>query len=687
MIIYQEHEYFNDLIIYAKSQSASAMVYMYADFVENEIYNSYDIKKLKELIPNNEKAQYNTKKDKSKFIFLEYGNFKMNAFLSVISDSAEPIELYTSFKTFEDQLSPNPSSAQIYSLDVNKKNITLDFITSKSIAVKVTSLFGEGRLYEVKDKNDVYYLRGAEDSFDLVIPGKTADHNMLIVENLRTGEGFKNPGFAFIVEFHLRGGFNLDEITIDDTSEMIYKSADFPVYYYSKIFTNNTKDINAFFYLHNYEYKDKTNNNRQLSSGDLVIKGKIFEENAIYEMKEDASKKPSIDSLTLLGTYDPVIETGNLVIKKDEIAKNKFAKPTLLFVIDKGNSKIEYKKVRGEVGLSTINGEAPMVQKLYQFGKIENINDVHTYKLSADFNNTKLMRIQFSTNSKYVNFAISPKPGSKTNESLSELKFDKKNGISYITFKKPTNAYYLYMNVFLGADSKNTKLNNFVFKYINAFEISGFQEYKVMNNDPKIKIQKSGKNLKVTFNPIDFSNSKKNDSTITYTVKVLKKKDELVDENINMIAISESNLEAKKHLGSTSDKNPITVELNNIEENFKSVQVIATIIQGSIIEYVSYQAVDSTGKEIKDPDPVKIDNKDESKPKDDNDNKTTLYIIIGVISFVVVAVIVVVVIVLVNKSKNKDLLNNVNKISFVQSDAEAKDDSNLLMDNNKNELD
>ena len=234
---------------------------------------------------------------------------------------------------------------------------------------------------------------------------------------------------------------------------------------------------------------------------------------------------------------------------------------------------------------------------------------------------------------------------------------------------------------------QKTKLNNFVFKYINAFEISGFQEYKVMNNDPKIKIQKSGKNLKVTFNPIDFSNSKKNDSTITYTVKVLKKKDELVDENINMIAISESNLEAKKHLGSTSDKNPITVELNNIEDNFKSVQVIATIIQGPIIEYVSYQAVDSTGKEIIDPDPVKIDNKDESKPKDDNDNKTTLYIIIGVISFVVVAVIVVVVIVLVNKSKNKDLLNNVNKISFVQSDAEAKDDSNLLMDNNKNELD
>ena len=692
MVIYQTHEYFNDLIIYAKSQSASARVNMYADYVENDIYNEYDVKRLKELIPN-EKSMYKTTEDKSKFIFIEYGDFNKNAFISVISDSAEPIELYTSFKTFEDQLSPNPSSAQIYSLDIQMKEIKLDFKTSKSIAIKVSSLYGEGKLYEDKD---AYDLRGAEDSFDLVIPGKSANNHILTVENLRYEKtAYKNPGFAFIVEFHLRGGFNLDEITMDDTSEMIYKSADFPVYYYSKIF-NKDKDINAFFYLHNYEYKDSANNNRQLTSGDLVIKGKIYEENAIYDMKEDASKKPASNNLNILGTYDSVIETGNLVIKKDEF-KN-FAKPTLLFIIEKGNSKVEYKTVRGEVGLSTISGDAPMVQKLYQFGKLQTFANVYSYKLSADFNKTKYMRIQFSANSKYINFAISKKNNSIQNDTLSELKFEKKNGISYITFRKPNDSYYLYMNVFLGDDSKNTKLNNFVFKYINAFEVTGFNEYKIINNDPKITAKKEGNNLKVSFNPIDFNPSPNKSASITYTVKVLLKKDEISEENINMIAMSESNLIAKKHIGNINDKKQITVELNNIDANYKSIQVIATIIDGPIIEYVSYQAIDANGKAITDPEPVKInpdkpsDDKPSDKPTDGNkgdskdDDKTTLYVIIGVSSFLVVVVIVLIVVIIFYNSKKKDLLTQVNKISFVQSDAEAKEDSNLLMDN-KNELD
>ena len=41
----------------------------------------------------------------------------------------------------------------------------------------------------------------------------------------------------------------------------------------------------------------------------------------------------------------------------------------------------------------------------------------------------------------------------------------------------------------------------------------------------------------------------------------MSKNGELAEENINMIAMSESPLVAKRHIGSTSDKNPITVEL------------------------------------------------------------------------------------------------------------------------------
>ena len=61
MIIYEKFEYFNDLIVYAKSQSPSASVDMYANYVENQIYNSFNVKKLTELIPN-ENSEFSTKK-------------------------------------------------------------------------------------------------------------------------------------------------------------------------------------------------------------------------------------------------------------------------------------------------------------------------------------------------------------------------------------------------------------------------------------------------------------------------------------------------------------------------------------------------------------------------------------------------------------------------------------------------
>jgi hypothetical protein len=144
------------------------------------------------------------------------GYFLSNAYVSVISDSPEPIELYTSFKTFEDQLSPNPTSAQVYSIDKEKENLKIDFITSKSISVRVSSLYGEAKISEEKDPQGTFYLRGAEDSFKLILPPKEGANSMLTVDNLRYGKsGADNPGFAFLIEFNLRGGFNLDELKGD----------------------------------------------------------------------------------------------------------------------------------------------------------------------------------------------------------------------------------------------------------------------------------------------------------------------------------------------------------------------------------------------------------------------------------------------------------------------------------------
>jgi len=695
MIIYDKTQYFNDLLAYAKSQAPSATIDMYADFVDNELYNSFNVSELKKLIPEEGKAKYSTKVTKTNFIFFEYGSVLQNAFVSVISDSPEPIEFYTSFKTFEDRLSPDPSSAQVYSMDIYKKDLRINFITSKSIAIRIISLYGEARISEMKDMHDIYHLRGAEDSFDLILKGGMARNSLLTIENLRYNKpDLKNPGFAFLLEFKLRGEFNLDELKLDETSELIYNIADFPVYYYARV-TNVTKDINAFFYLHHVRYTDFEKNRRQIVSGELIIKGTILEGTDIYNIKKNETFKPKIEDMDIVGEYDPVMQAGNIIFPSDKLKKEGIKNPVIYIAIDKGEKgkDIEYSRIRGEFGLFTINGDAPVTQKLYQFGKIGNKDEINCFKLIADYNGTEFMRIQFSPNSKYIDLAISKTPNQKVNDTELKLKTKKERGILFITFKKPQNAHFLYLNVFLKSKITDPKLNKFVFKYINAETEDQFVEYKVVKNNTKIKLIKgNNKKVNITFNPIEHSFVPTHAGIfISYTVKLITSKPN--DEYLNVITMTDDNVIAKQ-VGHARhfDSNPITVEFENVPDNYKYCQVISTIIEGPIIEYISYQAVNSEGKNIIDYMPPSPSDGDDEKKDDGNkgkeekkSDKTTLAVVISVSTILLVVVIILIVIILRYNSKNKDLAEKVKQISFAQSKNEQRDENLLL--GNKNELD
>ncbi|MBR3617360.1 MAG: hypothetical protein IKN46_01655, partial [Acholeplasmatales bacterium] len=607
MIIYQHFQLFNDLIVYAKSQSPSAIVNMFANFVDVDTYDSYNLEKLIEKIPTEENALFNTKRDLTKFIFISYGDLDSNAYLSVISDKPDDIELYTSFKTFEDRLSPNPSTAQVYSMDLLKRNISLDFITTKTFAINIMSLYGEARIFSENEPHGIFYLRGAEDSLDYIIKEKEASNTLLYVENLRYGsEQYKNPGFAFILEFYLRNdNIGPDMLKIDETSEIVYKQADFPVYYYAKVF-NTDKDINVFFYLHNVIYDSPDMETRTIVSNELIIKATVMEENQIYEIKEDSSKMPT--NLEIKGVYDSALQAGSILIPKDNLKS--FSLPTIFIAIEKGKD-IKYDRIRGEFGLSTINGDAPVTEKLYQFGKIKDYRTIINYKLATDITTTKYMRIQFSCNSKYVNFAINVNKYQRVNSTFEEFTAKKERGIIFVTFKKPEYIDYIYLCVFLGQEPDHDidKLNNYVFKYMNAISPDGFFEYKILYNDPSITLTSSNNNLKIGFNPIahnyNDSGTSYIDTSIIYTAEIVTNQGSVNDENANIISIIESNLMAKQIKHDNLEKVEIDFNLDDAKD-IKYIQVIATITQGSIIEYVAYQAVDGQGKAIEDPAPVEV---------------------------------------------------------------------------------
>ena len=229
---------------------------MYANYIDNEIYNSHNVPKLKENIPDNDHSKFSTEKEKTNFIFLSYGDFNKNAFISVISDNEATIELYTSMKTFEDKLSPNPSSPQVYAIDKFKDDLSLDFITTKSIGINLMSLYGEANIYLEKDRNTVYYLRGRDDSLEIMLPESHDPNSLLVIERIKSEKESENllPGFIFLIEFNKRiTTLNLDEIKSDVVSEISYKDGDFPICYFSKLF-HEEKNISIFFDLHDLVY-------------------------------------------------------------------------------------------------------------------------------------------------------------------------------------------------------------------------------------------------------------------------------------------------------------------------------------------------------------------------------------------------------------------------------------------------
>ena len=159
------------------------------------------------------------------------------------------------------------------------------------------------------------------------------------------------------------------------------------------------------------------------------------------------------------------------------------------------------------------------------------------------------------------------------------------------------------------------------------------------------------------------------------------------------IAVTESPSTVVQKINPTiNNDNTITIDLDGVHENNTAViQVIAQITDGVITEYVCYN-------EIYNPNATKEEKKDEGKKEEDKkegengngNNKgkgISMWVVVGLGSALFVVLIILFVVIFVCRSRNKDLMNKVNKISFVKSKAgEREGDINLLLNDNQNEL-
>ena len=675
MITYGDIDFIYDLIIYSRSQSSSALTYMYADFIKKEYYDTFNVDELKNRIPKEGEAKYDTKKFNIDFIFLTLTDPHDHFYVSVVSDKPDVIEFITSFKTFDTELSPNPSSMQLFSIN-NFNDMKLKFITTKPLFINIVSLYGDSKLYLENNKETNYSLRGRDDRLSLAIPTNTGTETILIIENNNKNnispeiEGIEIPKLAFYLEYYIRSiDLNLDEIYFGKTDEIIYKKSDFPFYYYAKL-NNVNNSVNAFFILHDLEFEQE---NKEISSSDINIKGTIISQNAIYLIKVNEQSKPNLENSPIIGVYDPAIQVGEVFFTSNQLKTN-IKNPTLYLSIEKNNNTIILGKARIELAIVQENTNVSVTEKLYQFGKINEKDKVNTYRLKVG--KSGYMRIQFSSNSENVKYSINRLFNSK--EETDEFKgkeIKKERGITFITFEMPEGEF-IYLHVFLDEKIINEKIasNNYVFKYINSEYKNKLYEYIIKDNESKPTFKQDEKTYTVEFSGLEKNIDKKENITeniyVIYSLKGVESKN-YKNENFSTIALTESPANITQ-IRNPSNKEKITLSFEKIGRQFKYLQVIAQIRDGPIIEYVAYDTIIL-----------------EEKPNNDsgnNSNNKSIAIILIVVGIVLFAVIIILVIVIFTfNAKNKDLMDQVNKISFVTSGAKAKDDVNLLLDN-QNEL-
>ena len=268
MITYSEEEekLGFPLLIHAESTNHKATTYIYGNFINRNYYEENNVEILKKLMPNSDKAQFNTQNNYIGYIKTtiipslipdQNLNEIINAgyetnessskkdkyyfFVNVVSDKPDDISIYTSMPRYnlislnEYQYYPNPNTENL--LYVPFGPLKLTFFTKSSLITYIVSLEGEINVYWSKEPNTIYSLNGKGDRLALT-SGKENDE-LIIEKKISLNNklsAFDNSDSIFYILYYARNpDINFDKINYGSSYEISYKDTDLPIYLYSKL--------------------------------------------------------------------------------------------------------------------------------------------------------------------------------------------------------------------------------------------------------------------------------------------------------------------------------------------------------------------------------------------------------------------------------------------------------------------
>ena len=589
VVFYLGVDAINHLILYPLIQDHSSY-YMYANFIDQDGYEFFDFSYLKTKMPNYE-ADYSTNKTGLDYIYVENGRYSDQfLFVSVVTKTNTIIELLTSLYTKDIQLSPNPSSPQLFLLDNEKDHFLFEFTTDEDLFITLKTISGEGLIYWETDNNAKYGLHGRENFISLTNSLLDKSDEKRVFSNLYVKNNkviqLNCSGLAFYIDYLLRPSkVDLDEIQLGQSNQIAYRNTDLPVYIYAKL--KEKSDTNIFVTLYELvgdSYSQFTTKIPFVIScvfvnDTFIMNSKLYPEN-LNNLK-----------FNFRGVYDPMIKTGFILIKKGDINLNQ---PNVIIQISKNKDYPKMKnftRINLEASIIQDKSNIPVVSDIYHYGKLNLNTEINTYKLRTH-KFGKYMRIHYSPNSENIKYSISRNPGEKSNSKFDEFKTESINGKIVITFNSnPKVNDFIYLNIFHNSDKAETdKTTNYAFKYMNSDNIKNFKLYELSDKEGfQLEIKENGDKFDYTFtiSPLPYTGI-----DVTYFIKFVAKDDWIEGEGDNCIALRESKsyVEELSNLEMKNEK--IIKKYENIDEIvYRYVQIIALVKDNGNIEYVGYQSI------------------------------------------------------------------------------------------------
>ena len=584
MLVNNELSNNQNLIVYSNPQSIIDKLDIFANEINKEYYDNWDVDQLVDNIPDN-KSYFTNNNTEFSFIKIQNVTKDKYIYISVETNKETIVELIAQILPEDGDASyPKENDIQIFNLKQNTTNINLNLTSiNNEVTLVLTTLYGKAKI-NLGYKEEVDYIADIRENkiFFVIDAYKCKEANnkcKLIINNLESND-VNNIGYIFTIAYMKKSNDILKEMTYSKSSKVFYENINFPIMLYEKI-PNIQNSINIYLQFYNIPF------NSSVYKDIFNIEAYLLTQKELYELKLDYNNIKD-HNIKIRGTFNSFLSNVYIYLSPYDMERFKIDdNPYMLIYISTTRTEIKnwYDYLVLTSTISQTNSLIHPSERTYHFGKLSGEEKI-VYRLEGK-PQFHLMRLEFACNSNYLGWSVK-----RTKEIESENYMKNDTDLSFVTEKWSNGRGLLTMYIERGEDIyltifpikkiKDIKLTNFVFKYLSSGKNGDFKNYIVKHDS--LTYDSNSKNLmvnKITNIPYEFD-------YITY-IKIIDEEDLVNEENMNTIA----NIESKPFIeikGKISDNN-VNFDISNIIDPKKTFYINAytTIVENYFdVEYISY---------------------------------------------------------------------------------------------------